>query len=165
MALQPTQASPGPFTSPKKHGSPSSHSQTPHDKGKKPLHQNRSWVRGRDPEPTDDSPNGSESGRPSLLSRLKLESTSLLKRIAPAGEEPVANSLADRLTDPPGAEEGEGEVTDVEDVEMREEGPSTSPRKVQVKLEETMETLPSPTTARRVGKARGQRSTIDVVSR
>ncbi|KAI0325297.1 hypothetical protein GY45DRAFT_1330483 [Cubamyces sp. BRFM 1775] len=162
MALQPTQASPGPYTSPKKHGSPSSHNQTSHDKGKKPLHQNRSWVRGRDPEPVDDSSNGSDIGRPSLLSRLRLESPSLLKRIAPAGEEAAATSLADRVTDPPEIEKGEGELTDVEDVEMREEGPSTSPKKVQVKLEETMEVLPSPTTARRVGKARGRRSTIDV---
>lgn len=153
MALQATQKSPGLTGSP---GHPGL------DKGKKAVYQNRSWVRGRDPEPVDDSPDGSETGRPSLLSRL--ESPSLLKRIAPPAEVAAASSLAARLKNPPASiDTGVSEDYD-EDVDMRDtEAPV--PNGVQVKMEEIVAALPSPTRERRGWKTRGARPTIDVVSR
>ncbi|CDO69724.1 hypothetical protein BN946_scf184687.g9 [Trametes cinnabarina] len=155
----------GPFSSPGKHGGSPQQNRSAHDNGKKPLHQNRSWVRGRDPEPLEVSPTGSETGRPSLLDRI--ESPSLLKRIAPTKEKSAPTSLVDRIRDTPGLEPPaeieieQGEILQDEDVEMREEGQTTPPKRIHVKAEETISVIPSPT-KKPVGRARGVRSTIDV---
>ncbi|KAI0775125.1 hypothetical protein BD413DRAFT_294200 [Trametes elegans] len=163
MALQTTQAtSPDSFSTPGRHGSPPPQPNLHSDKGKKPMYQNRSWVRGRDPAPVDGSPTGSDSGRPSLLSRL--ESPSLLKRLSMSEEEESAvPTLADRLAEPTAQDApDEGEIPHSEDVNMPEEGESYS-NQVRVKTEEAIAVMPpSPTTRRAVRKARGSRSTINV---
>ncbi|KAI0359781.1 hypothetical protein OH77DRAFT_1446364 [Trametes cingulata] len=159
-ALQATQAaSPGRLSSPGKQGSPPSQKHPGQDKGKKPPFQNRTWVRGRDPGPAEGSPDGLDTGRPSLLSRLKIDPPSLLNRIALSEEASASSSLAGRL-EPLLVDMGDGGDTFPEDVKMREEGIASN--EVRVKVEETTATIPSPKSERRVGKARGSRSTINV---
>ncbi|KAI0833587.1 hypothetical protein BC628DRAFT_34009 [Trametes gibbosa] len=152
MALQTTESSPGP---------PSPPSTPKLDKGKRPAYQNRSWVRGRDPEPMDGSQEGSETGRPSLLSRLESSGPSLLKRIALSEEASSEPVLATRIMDPLAQDEGEESYD--EDMDMREERPPPSANDVQIKSEDFVATLPpSPTAERRGWKARGSRPTINV---
>lgn len=153
MALHATESSPGPLSPPT--------TPTP-DKGKRPAYQNRSWVRGRDPEPMDGSPDGSETGRPSLLSRLGSSESSLLKRIAPSKEAASEPILATRMTNP--VVEDEGEESYDEDMDSREEKPPPSNDSIRIKSEESVGTLPpSPTAQRPRWKSWGSRPTIDVV--